>query len=134
MQAPVPDAVRDLLARSDAELLAAAVASDPDDAFRHAHLAALRAGAAVVAARGRPGPRSRARTVWDMVAVLAPELGSFATFFAGNAAARSAVEAGRGGVDGERAARAVAVAEDFQDAVRTVLDGADGARPTLRAS
>jgi len=135
MQAPVPDTVLDLLARSEAELVAAGVAADPDEAFRHAHLGALRAGAAIVAARGRPGPRSRARTVWDMVARVAPELASYAAYFAGNAAARSAVEAGRTGVvDAERAARATAAAEEFAAAVRAAVEGDAQGRLGLRAS
>jgi len=125
VQAPLPDAVLDLLARSEAELVASTVASDPAETFLHAHLAALRAGAALVQARGRPGPRSRARTVWDMVTRVAPELADFAAYFAGNAATRSAVEAGRAEVDPARAARAVAAADQFHEAVRALLDEAD---------
>jgi len=124
-QPPVPDSALDLLARSDAELVAATLASAPDETLLHAHLAALRAGAALVQVRGRPGGRPAPRTVWDMVAVLAPELAAWAAFFADNAGTRSAVEAGRGDlVDGRRAERALAAAEDFQTAVRAVI-GAD---------
>jgi len=124
-QPPVPDSALDLLARSDAEVVAATLASAPDETLLHAHLAALRAGAALVQVRGRPGGRPAPRTVWDMVAVLAPELAAWAAFFADNAGTRSAVEAGRGDlVDGRRAERALAAAEDFQTAVRAVI-GAD---------
>ena len=124
-QPPVPDSALDLLARSDAELVAATLASAPDETLLHAHLAALRAGAALVQVRGRPGGRPAPRTVWDMVTVLAPELAAWAAFFADNAGTRSAVEAGRGDlVDGRRAERALAAAEDFQTAVRAVI-GAD---------
>ena len=124
-QPPVPDSALDLLARSDAELVAATLASAPDETLLHAHLAALRAGAALVQVRGRPGGRPAPRTVWDMVAVLAPELAAWAAFFADNAGTRSAVEAGRGDrVDARRAERALAAAEDFQTAVRAVI-GAD---------
>jgi len=136
-QPPVPDSALDLLARSDAELVAATLASAPDETLLHAHLAALRAGAALVQVRGRPGGRPAPRTVWDMVAVLAPELAAWAAFFADNAGTRSAVEAGRGDlVDGRRAERALAAAEDFQTAVRAVIGA--GVQPqgqlALRAS
>lgn len=134
---PVPDSAIDLLARSDAELLAATVASTPDEAFVHAHLAALRAGAAVLQVRGRPGRRSVSRTVWEMVATVAPELAAWAAFFADNAAARSAVEAGRTGVvDVERAQRVTSAVEEFQLAVRSVIGlvGHPQGRFSLRAS
>jgi len=136
-QPPVPDSALDLLARSDAELVAATLASAPDETLLHAHLAALRAGAALVQVRGRPGGRPAPRTVWDMVAVLAPELAAWAAFFADNAGTRSAVEAGRGDlVDARRAERALAAAEDFQTAVRAVIGA--GVQPqgqlALRAS
>ncbi len=121
-QPPVPDSALDLLARSDAEVVAATLASAPDETLLHAHLAALRAGAALVQVRGRPGGRPAPRTVWDMVAVLAPELAAWAAFFADNAGTRSAVEAGRGDVvDARRAERALVAAEDFQTAVRAVI-------------
>ena len=130
-------ATADLLARSDAELVAATLASDAGETLVHAHLAALRAGAALVQARGRPGGRPAPRTVWDMVAVLAPHLTGWASFFADNAAARAAVEAGRGHVvTAERADQTLAAAEDFQDAVRAELGFTDApqGRLVLRAS
>jgi len=133
---PVPEAAVELLARSDAELVAT-LASAPDETLLHAHLAALRAGAALVQARGRPGGRPAPRTVWDMVAVLAPDLAGWTAFFADNAVARAAVEAGRGAmVDPARAERALAAAEDFQDAVRAELGmvAAPQGRLALRAS
>lgn len=135
MVVPVPDAAADLLARSEGELVAATVASDPADAFVHAHLAAVRAGAALLAVRGRPGPRSGARTVWDMVLRVAPELAEYTAFFAANAATRQAVEARRASVSAERVTRVLAVAEQFGDAVRALLadDDAQG-RLRLRAS
>ncbi len=133
----VPPAVMDLLARSDAELVAATLASAPDEILVHAHLSALRAGAALVESRGRPGGRPAPRTVWDMVSALAPALAPWCAFFAGNAAARSAAEAGRGEwIDGDRADQVLAAAEDFQDAVRAELGAGASAqgRLALRAS
>ncbi|MCU1432382.1 MAG: hypothetical protein JWP95_1487 [Actinotalea sp.] len=136
--APLPDSAVELLARSDAELVAAQLASDPRERFLHAHLAAIRAGAAVLQVTGRPTRRPAPRTVWEMVALVAPELGRWTAFFADGAALRAAIEAGRDdGVDDVRAERTVSAAEDFQDAVRGVLapDGStDQRRLALRAS
>ena len=135
--APVSSATAELLARSDAELVAATLASDAGEILVHAHLAALRAGAALVQARGRPGGRPAPRSVWDMVGVLAPGLARWASFFADNAATRAAVESGRGHVVApERAEQTLAAAEDFQDAVRAELGlaGAPQGRLVLRAS
>lgn len=118
-RAPVPPAATRLLARSDAELVAAQLGGDDDERFVHAHLAALRAGAALLAVVGRPVRRRTPRSVWDLVALAEPDLASWAAYFAAGAAARSAIEAGRrAGVDPVRADATVAAAEDFQDAVR----------------
>ncbi|MDT5024642.1 MAG: hypothetical protein QOE61_1068 [Micromonosporaceae bacterium] len=64
--------------------------------FATAHLAALRAAAAVLAARARPEPRRRNRltSVWALLAAVAPELGEWAAFFAAGASKRAAAEAG----------------------------------------
>lgn len=122
MDGAVPAAALALLARSDAELVAAQLAVRPEDRFLHAHLAAIRAGAALLEVTGRPRRRPAPRTVWEMVAAVAPELTRWTAFFAGGAALRGALEAGRGArIDEARAERTVAAAEDFQDAVRAVL-------------
>jgi hypothetical protein len=64
--------------------------------YATAHLAALRAAAAVLAARARPAPgrRSRVTSVWDLLVLVAPELSEWAAFFAAGAAKRAAAEAG----------------------------------------
>ena len=117
-----PDVVR-LLARADAELAAAASAADPADRFVHAHLAALRSAAAVVALRGRPSSRSRARSVWDMLALVEPGLAAWSGYFASGARLRSAVDAGHGeDVEPARADELLACAEDFRDEVAMVVD------------
>lgn len=134
---PLSQAATELLARSDAEVVAATLASAPGETLLHAHLAALRAGAALVQVRGRPGGRPAPRTVWEMVAAVAPTLAPWAAYFADNATVRAAVEAGRGhDVDRSRAERALAAAEDFQDAVRAELGvaAAPQGRLALRAS
>ena len=70
---------------------------EPDPLLRYplAYLAALRAGAAVLAMRARPQPRrGRPRAVWDLLAVVAPELAEWAAFFASCSGTRAAAEAG----------------------------------------
>jgi SAV_6107-like HEPN len=90
--------------RSPSELLAisrgglAEAARTSADGLRYAtaHLAALRAAAAVLAARARPEPgrRNRLTSVWALLAVVAPELEEWAAFFAAGASKRAAAEAG----------------------------------------
>jgi hypothetical protein len=62
-----------------------------------AHLAALRAAAAVVAARADPGASARRRrplSVWELLPKVEPALSEWAAFFAASAAKRAAAEAG----------------------------------------
>ena len=126
--APVPARVFELLGRADAELVAAQFSPEPWEQLSHAHLAALRAGAAVVAARGTPTGRRARRTVWSMLGVVAPELGSWSTYFAEAASLRAAVDAGRFELVGPaRAEEAVCAAEDFVDAARDLVLGGVGA-------
>ncbi|HEX2771016.1 MAG TPA: SAV_6107 family HEPN domain-containing protein [Micromonosporaceae bacterium] len=90
--------------RTPAQLLAIArqglaeAAQTRPDGLRYAtaHLAALRAAAAMLAARARPAPtrRNRVTSVWALLVLVAPELGEWASFFAAGAAKRSAAEAG----------------------------------------
>ncbi|MCB2177919.1 MAG: hypothetical protein KQH57_19075 [Actinomycetales bacterium] len=129
---PAASRVRELLARSDDELVAADLAGTAEERFVHGHLAALRAGAAVVAALGRPGRRRGPRPVWELVAAVEPELAGWTARFAAAAPLRAAVETGRATVDDARADHAVAEASGFADAVRSLLDV--GAQAGLRAS
>ncbi|MBE7698931.1 colicin transporter [Oerskovia sp. Sa1BUA8] len=117
-----PDVAR-LLARADAELVAAGLTADPAERFVHSHLGALRAAAAVVALRGRPPARSRARSVWDMLALVEPGLAPWSLYFAGGARTRAAVDAGRfDAVEARRADEIMACAEDFRDEVAMLVD------------
>ena len=130
---PVPASALELLAGSDAELVAASLAGEAAERFLHAHLSAVRAGAALLRVTGRPPRRRTVRTVWDMVAVVAPDLAHWARLFADNAAARSAIEAGRTRVvDDLRAERALCAAEDFHSAVRGWIGLAPGDPARLR--
>ena len=131
--APLPQTAVDLLRRADGELLAAQFSTAPDEMFTHAHLAALRSAAAVLAVRGRPTGRRAPRTVWDMLAAVAPEAAGWATYFAAGAPARRAVEAGRfDAVDAQQAERTLAAAEDFLDEVRALLEPAGAVAPVSR--
>ena len=103
----VPGQSRDLLAGSARELLAAGTAEDPETRYARAHLAALRASAAVLAARARPTRSrrsSRVRSAWVLLSEVAPELAEWAAFFAAGAGKRAAAEAGLHGVVTEREA------------------------------
>jgi hypothetical protein len=64
--------------------------------YATAHLAALRAAAAVLAARARPAPgrRGKLTSVWALLTLVAPELGEWAAYFSASAAKRAAAEAG----------------------------------------
>jgi hypothetical protein len=64
--------------------------------YATAHLAALRAAAAVLAARARPAPgrRGRLTSVWVLLTLVAPELSEWAEYFAASAVKRAAAEAG----------------------------------------
>ena len=64
--------------------------------YATAHLAALRAAAAVLAARATsaPGRRNRLTSVWALLVMVAPELNEWAAYFAAGAARRAAAEAG----------------------------------------
>ena len=113
----------ELLSRADAELLAAQYSAEAWEQFSHAHLAALRAAAAVVAAGPPSSGRGGPRTVWQLLAEAAPDLARWATLFADAAPLRSAVDAGRfDSVDPARAERALCDAEDFVDVARAALD------------
>lgn len=61
-----------------------------------AHLAALRAAAAIVAARAEPpgARRKRPQSVWELLPKVEPALREWAAFFAAGAAKRAAAEAG----------------------------------------
>jgi hypothetical protein len=65
--------------------------------YATAHLAALRAAAAVLAARARPAAhtrRSRVTSAWSLLVLVAPEFTEWAGYFALGAGKRAAAEAG----------------------------------------
>ncbi len=93
----VSPTVRNLLETARRGLAEADAESDPGTRYICAHLAALRAAAAIVAARGEPGTggrRRRPRSVWELLPQVEPALAEWAAFFAASAAKRAAAEAG----------------------------------------
>ena len=93
----VPSAALSLLRTARHGLAEADAEGDPGTRYICAHLAALRAAAAIVAARGEPASgarRRRPRSVWELLPQVEPALAEWAAFFAAGAAKRAAAEAG----------------------------------------
>jgi hypothetical protein len=92
----LPATTHSYLARSVESLSEAVYAADIPTRYACAHVAALRAAAALLAARARPTPSRRRpqKNAWVLLAEVAPELAEWATFFAAGAAKRAAAEAG----------------------------------------
>src|SRR3954463_1918122 len=92
---PTPS-VPALFAAARAGLVDAEAAQVPRERYALAHLAALRAAAAVLAARARPAQaRRRPVSAWQLLTVVAPELREWAEFFSAGATKRAAAQAGR---------------------------------------
>jgi hypothetical protein len=89
-------AVRAHLADARDRLAAAASSPTPAERYISAHLAALRAAAAILAARPRPmdGRRRRLRSAWELLPEAEPRLAAWAPYFEESAAKRAAAEAG----------------------------------------
>ncbi|KQX63747.1 SAV_6107 family HEPN domain-containing protein [Angustibacter sp. Root456] len=100
----VPSSSLDLIDRARDSLVVALGASSAGERYVAAHLAALRAAAAVLSVRGRPHRHSRPRSVWEVLPTVAPELGEWAAFFDAGASRRAAIEAGRDDVVSSREA------------------------------
>ncbi|QBX54045.1 chromosome segregation protein SMC [Nocardioides seonyuensis] len=91
----LPATTHSYLERSAASLHEAVTARDVPTRYACAHVAALQAAAALLAARARPAPRARRqKNAWVLLAEVAPELTEWARFFAAGAAKRAAAEAG----------------------------------------
>ena len=93
----LPAATHSYLARAAASLQEAMTTPDVPARYACAHVAALRATAALLAARATPVPSRRGRqqkNAWVLLAEVAPELGEWAAFFAAGAAKRAAAESG----------------------------------------
>ncbi|WP_076842571.1 MULTISPECIES: SAV_6107 family HEPN domain-containing protein [Protofrankia] len=130
-QPRIPVPLAGLPRRSRDELLMAAhhgldeasFARTPGQRYALAHLAALRAAAAVLVERARPrhGHRGRPVSVWQLLARVAPELAEWAQFFAAGAAKRTAAEAGLSVVGVRDADDLLRQAETFLAVAETTL-------------
>jgi SAV_6107-like HEPN len=118
---PLPYQARDLLGSSARGLIEAYATADPSSRYAAAHLAALRAAAAVLAARAHPVRRGRIRSVWSLLPGVAPQLQEWAAFFAGGATKRAAAEAGLHVVSQREADDLVRDAESFLMQVAALL-------------
>lgn len=139
-------AALDLLAKAHQGLTEAARLTRSNERYATAHLAALRAAAAVLAARGRPEPvtprrRPRIRSAWEVLPEIAPELAEWSALFASGAARRARAEAGiEGAATGRDADDLVRAVEMFLRLVERMLSlrpvlpsGAARALPLPRA-
>lgn len=114
----------DLLIAARRGLLEATLADTPAARYAAAHLAALRAAAAILAARARPtARRSGPRSVWLLLPRVAPELTEWAQFFAAGSAKRSLAAAGVAVVSAREADDLLRDAQAFCDLVANALPG-----------
>ena len=110
-----------------AESLAEAMGTrDVPTRYACAHVAALRATAALLAARATPTSTPRRgrqqKNAWVLLAEVAPELGEWAAFFAAGASKRAAAESGsRRAVTEREADDLVRQVEEFEATVRRVV-------------
>ena len=93
----LPAATHSYLQRAAISLHEAMTAREASLRYACAHVAALRATAALIAARATPtgtSRRGRQKNAWVLLAEIAPELSEWAAFFSAGAAKRAAAEAG----------------------------------------
>jgi hypothetical protein len=103
----LPATTHSYLARAAESLSEAVAATEAPVRYACAHVAALRAAAALLSARARPAAsrgRRPQKNAWVLLTEVAPELSEWATFFAGGAAKRAAAEAGSSRAVAEREA------------------------------
>ncbi|MXG90822.1 SAV_6107 family HEPN domain-containing protein [Nocardioides flavescens] len=92
----LPATTHSYLSRAAESLSEAMAADEVTTRYACAHVSALRAAAALLAARARPSTSGRRpqKNAWVLLAEVAPELGEWAAFFAAGASKRAAAEAG----------------------------------------
>ncbi len=120
----LPAATHSYLERSAESLREAITSSDVPQRYALAHVSALRATAALLAARTQPLPvaKRRQKNAWVLLAEIAPEFSEWAAFFSAGAQKRSAAEAGsRRSVTEREADDLVRDADRFLGLVETAL-------------
>ena len=92
----LPATTHSYLARAAESLHEAITTPDFPTRYACAHVAALRAAAALLASRARPATARgrRQKNAWVLLTEVAPELAEWAAFFAAGAGKRAAAEAG----------------------------------------
>jgi hypothetical protein len=96
-QISLPATTHSYLMRAAESLSEAVTSTEVTTRYACAHVAALRAAAALLAARAKPAVPTRRRpqkNAWVLLAEVAPELAEWASFFAAGAGKRAAAEAG----------------------------------------
>ena len=127
MSAPafLPAATHSYLERAASSLREAITSTSVPERYALAHVSALRATAALLAARARPMTPTRGKrqkNAWVLLAEVAPELSEWAAFFAAGADKRAAAEAGsRRAVTEREADDLVRDADRFLALVETLL-------------
>ncbi|MGC0273506.1 SAV_6107 family HEPN domain-containing protein [Pseudactinotalea sp. Z1739] len=117
-----------LLRRAHAELDQLSARAEGQENFLHAHMAALRAGAALLALHPASAGRRRAvRSVWEQIAELDEVWVPWAALFASGAPIRAAIETGRApALEAAQVARTEQAAVEFvaivTEAVRTARE------------
>ncbi len=94
---PSPASLRADLQRAHAAIREAELATNPNERFLAAHLAALRVAAIILRVRAGSAPTrppGRPRNAWRLVAEVAPEFAEWAAHFAATEAKRDAVRSG----------------------------------------
>ena len=96
MNLHLPAATHSYLERSAESLREAITCTDVPQRYALAHVAALRATAALLAARAQPMPvqKRRQKNAWVLLTEIAPEFAEWASVFAAGATKRAAAEAG----------------------------------------
>lgn len=106
--------------------------------FAASYLSALRAGAAILAAKGRPHRRAaKPQSTWALLASTAPEVAQWAEYFAARSATHASAQAGiTRGIDDAMVDDQRRRAEEFVALAHRVVhgpQGESGARTSARA-
>lgn len=117
----ITHAGRDLLRTAVTALDDAHRAQTPAERYVAAHIAALRAGAALVATHARPSRSPRIRSVWKMLPAAAPELEQWCIYFEAIGKRRVFVEIGGEPVTEQQADDLLRDAERFCELIATEL-------------
>ncbi|MEI2775329.1 MAG: SAV_6107 family HEPN domain-containing protein [Tetrasphaera sp.] len=111
----------DLLEGAAASLVEASHAGQITERYAEAHLAALRAAAAVLAAHPPRAGGGSPRNIWELVPAIAPELVEWAEFFAYSSRRRWAIADGIELATAREADDLLRAAADFLELVRGTL-------------